>query len=77
MIFDYFRYVLFKVEIEKVNGIFFVNIRYLLLDEWINRFIKRSFDIVVLLIGLIICLLLFIIIVILIKLIFEGFVLFV
>ncbi|ADQ41904.1 Undecaprenyl-phosphate glucose phosphotransferase [Caldicellulosiruptor acetigenus I77R1B] len=77
LILDYFRYVPSKAEIEKVNGIPLVNIRYSPLDEWTNRFIKRSFDIVVSLIGLIICLPLFIIIAILIKLTSEGPVLFV
>jgi len=69
---DYYRFVPAKAEIEKINGIPLVNIRYSPLDEWTNRFIKRTFDIFVSLIGLIVCLPLFIIIAILIKLTSEG-----
>jgi len=73
---DYFKYIPSKAEIEKLEGIPLINIRYSPLDEWTNRFIKRSFDIIVSLIGLILCLPLFIIIAILIKLTSEGPVLF-
>jgi len=73
---DYLRYIPSKAQIEEFEGIPLINIRYSPLDEWTNRFIKRSFDIVVSLIGLILCLPLFIIIAILIKLTSKGPVLF-
>ncbi|WPX10169.1 undecaprenyl-phosphate glucose phosphotransferase [Anaerocellum danielii] len=73
---DYFKFIPSKAEIEKIDGIPLINIRYSPLDEWTNRFIKRSFDIAVSLIGLILCFPLFIIIAILIKLTSEGPVLF-
>ncbi|WP_307742520.1 undecaprenyl-phosphate glucose phosphotransferase [Caldicellulosiruptor sp. DIB 104C] len=73
---DYFKFIPSKAEIEKIDEIPLINIRYSPLDEWTNRFIKRSFDIVVSLIGLILCLPLFIIIAILIKLTSEGPILF-
>ena len=73
---DYLRYIPSKAQIEEFEGIPLINIRYSPLDEWTNRFIKRSFDIVVSLIGLILCFPLFIIIAILIKLTSEGPVLF-
>jgi len=73
---DYFKFIPSKAEIEKIEGMPLINIRYSPLDEWTNRFIKRSFDIIVSLIGLILCLPLFIIIAILIKLTSKGPVLF-
>ncbi|WP_052671535.1 undecaprenyl-phosphate glucose phosphotransferase [Caldicellulosiruptor naganoensis] len=69
---DYFKFIPSKAEIEKIDKIPLINIRYSPLDEWTNRFIKRSFDIVVSLLGLILCLPLFIIIAVLIKLTSEG-----
>ncbi|WP_045168651.1 undecaprenyl-phosphate glucose phosphotransferase [Caldicellulosiruptor morganii] len=69
---DYFKFIPSKAEIEKIEGIPLINIRYSPLDEWTNRFIKRSFDIAVSLIGLILCLPLFVIIATLIKLTSEG-----
>ncbi|ACM59224.1 Undecaprenyl-phosphate glucose phosphotransferase [Caldicellulosiruptor bescii] len=73
---DYLRYIPSKAQIEEFEGIPLINIRYSPLDEWTNRFIKRSFDIVVSLIGLILCFPLFIIIAILIKLTSKGPILF-
>ncbi|ADQ05800.1 Undecaprenyl-phosphate glucose phosphotransferase [Caldicellulosiruptor hydrothermalis 108] len=69
---DYFKFIPSKAEIEKIEEIPLINIRYSPLDEWPNRFLKRTFDIVVSLLGLILCLPLFIIIAILIKLTSEG-----
>jgi Undecaprenyl-phosphate glucose phosphotransferase len=73
---DYLRYIPSKAQVEEFEGIPLINIRYSPLDEWPNRFIKRTFDIVVSLFGLILCLPLFIIIAILIKLTSEGPILF-
>ncbi|MEZ0537121.1 undecaprenyl-phosphate glucose phosphotransferase [Caldicellulosiruptoraceae bacterium PP1] len=69
---DYLKYIPSKAQIEAIDDIPLINVRYSPLDEWTNRFIKRSFDIIVSLLGLIICLPIFLIIAIMIKLTSKG-----
>lgn len=69
---DYLRYIPSKAQIEEFEGIPLINIRYSPLDEWTNRFIKRSFDIFVALVGLIICSPIMILVALLVKLTSKG-----
>lgn len=69
---DYLKYIPAHAQIEQIEGIPLINVRYSPLDEWTNRFIKRTFDICVSLLGLILCLPIFLVVAILIKLTSKG-----
>lgn len=65
---DYARYIPAKPQIDEIDGIPLINIRHVPLDNFLKAFMKRSFDILVSLVGLVICLPLFLLISIGIKL---------
>lgn len=64
---DYARFIPAKPLIDEVDGIPLINIRHVPLDNFLKALVKRSFDIIVSLVGLIVCLPIFLIIIIGIK----------
>jgi Undecaprenyl-phosphate glucose phosphotransferase len=51
---DYYRYIPAKPYVEEIEGLPIINIRYVPLDNLVNKFIKRIFDIIVSMICLIV-----------------------
>lgn len=64
---DYARFVPAKPQIDDIDGIPLINIRHVPLDNFLKGFLKRTFDIIVSLLGLLICLPFFILIAVSIK----------
>ncbi|WP_019851351.1 undecaprenyl-phosphate glucose phosphotransferase [Desulfitobacterium sp. PCE1] len=65
---DYARFIPAKPQMDEVEGIPLINIRHVPLDNFLKAFGKRTFDIAVSFVGLVLCVPLFLIIVISIKL---------
>ena len=73
---DYARFIPAKPLIDEVDGIPLINIRHVPLDNFLKALVKRSFDITVSFVGLVVCLPIFLVIIIGIKLDSPGAIIF-
>jgi Undecaprenyl-phosphate glucose phosphotransferase len=73
---DYFRYIPSRPLMDEIDGLPLINIRYVPLDSIINSAVKRVFDIIMSLIGILLCLPVFLVVCIGIKLDSPGPILF-